>query len=104
MSYYDIDGRPIGPSQGARLIGDVDARRVAFSSVEGWRLSTVHIVLDHRFGPGPPLIFETMLFPPPGTDLPDELPECERTSNRHAALAMHDQLLARLHDYLEANP
>ena len=40
-----------------------DARRVAFDQVApGFEVSTVFLGLDHRFGNGPPLLFETMVF------------------------------------------
>jgi hypothetical protein len=37
-------------------------RRVAETIVDGKRVSTVFIGLDHQFGDGDPLIFETMIF------------------------------------------
>jgi len=37
-------------------------RRVAEDIVEGVRVSTVFLGLDHSFGEGPPLLFETMVF------------------------------------------
>lgn len=42
-------------------------RQVAETMLEGdIRVSTVFLGLDHRFGdPGPPLVFETMVFGPP---------------------------------------
>lgn len=40
-----------------------DDRRVAFDEFEdGSYISTVFLALDHRFGNGPPVLFETMVF------------------------------------------
>jgi len=40
-----------------------DARRVARTELEnGVVISTVFLGLDHNFGEGPPLLFETMVF------------------------------------------
>ena len=40
-----------------------DNRRVADTQVGNLWVSTVFMGLDHSFGTGPPLIFETMVFP-----------------------------------------
>lgn len=42
---------------------DRDCHRVGLDIVNGWRVSTVFLGLDHRFGDyGPPIVFETMVF------------------------------------------
>lgn len=41
---------------------EIADRRVAETMVGDKRVSTVFIGLDHQFGDGPPLIFETMIF------------------------------------------
>ncbi len=42
---------------------DEDARRVGYDENSRYRISTVFLGLDHRFGgEGPPLVFETMVF------------------------------------------
>lgn len=46
----------------AMWFGDTDRRRVASTRVGKTWVSTVFLGLDHRFGPGEPLLFETMLF------------------------------------------
>lgn len=90
--WYDIDGQPITIEEAERLLGDIEARRIAVTDLgDGRELSTVHLVLDHNyFGDGPPMIFETMLFP--------ECDPCIRTPTKHAALAAHDQVLAELRE------
>lgn len=37
-------------------------RRVRFTKTRGIQVSTVFLGLDHQFGDGPPLLFETMVF------------------------------------------
>lgn len=37
-------------------------RRVAKTTIGDVNISTVFLGLDHRFGDGPPLVFETMIF------------------------------------------
>lgn len=96
--WFDIDGNPVTRDVAQRLLDNSEARRIGWTVVGDWRVSTVHIVLNHQFEPGgPPLIFETMVFPPTrDTELPHGVPECIRTSNKHAALAAHDQAVAAL--------
>jgi predicted amidohydrolase len=68
--YYDIDGKPIEDHlEWARLF---ERRRQDQAPESWWRkqttlgddvsVSTVWLGLDHSFGMGPPLIFETMIF------------------------------------------
>lgn len=71
--YYYPDGRPIlgGVLEWAKFM-DTD-RMVAVTRSWDWRkeapdeqtgvlVSTVYLGLDHSFGEGPPLIYETMVF------------------------------------------
>lgn len=66
--WYDKDGNPIGIERANRILGDHDYRRVAQETVGPYWVSTVLLVLDHNFGVGPPLIFETMVFVQEGED------------------------------------
>ena len=46
-----------------RFFNDTDSRRVAETKIEGIRVSTVFLGIDHNFNShGPPLLFETMVF------------------------------------------
>lgn len=68
--YYDKDGSPVeagrwdDPEWAARFsqLWDDDYRRVASTVVGKARVSTVFLPVDHGFGEGPPIIFETMIF------------------------------------------
>jgi hypothetical protein len=51
------------PMEWARMFEDIDTRRVDETYLnDDIRVSTVFLGLDHSFGHGPPLIFETMIF------------------------------------------
>jgi len=41
---------------------DCDGRRVALDEGDGVSVSTVFLGLDHSWGDGPPMLFETMIF------------------------------------------
>lgn len=60
--YYDMDGQPLGLMAWAKLLEDHDARIIGRTERGDVTVSTVWIGLDHSFGDGPPLIFETMIF------------------------------------------
>lgn len=47
----------------AKFFENREARRVARTELPGHVVSTVFLGLDHQFGDGPPLLFETMVFP-----------------------------------------
>lgn len=61
--YYDRAGDPISVLEWIVHLDDFEYRRVAWDELPGGgSLSTVWMGLDHSFGRGPPLIFETMEF------------------------------------------
>lgn len=64
--YYILEGHmavPCDMMAWARwLEKDRKARIVAQTDVAGVHVSTVFLGLDHQYGDGPPLIFETMIF------------------------------------------
>ena len=61
--HYDLQGRPCSLRQWATLMEKPGVRFIAKTNVGPFRVSTVWLGLDHGFGyPGPPLIFETMVF------------------------------------------
>lgn len=63
MTYYDRAGRPITLEDWCATWDE--HRQVARDVVGRLRVSTVWLGLDHQWQPGgPPLIFETMVFPP----------------------------------------
>jgi len=59
--YYDRDGVPISMEQWVFAMGK--DRHVGFTNLgRNGHVSTVWLGLNHAFGEGPPLIFETMIF------------------------------------------
>ncbi len=61
--YYDRDGIPISDMfVWGKLFRDHEYKRVGLDVLSGYRISTVWMGLDHGYPPGPPLIFETMVF------------------------------------------
>jgi hypothetical protein len=67
--YYDKDGRGLdidhNNHEDAILFAklwDPEYRRVAQDRVGGVFVSTVFLPIDHSFGGGPPILFETMVF------------------------------------------
>lgn len=63
--------------------------RVANDLVGSYRVSTVFLGVDHAFGDGPPLVFETMIFP---EDSYKDL-YCERYSTYEEAVAGHKRVV-----------
>jgi len=60
--YYDRKGNAISMREWSTSLRE-KKQRVASTVVGGYWVSTVWLGLDHSFGSGPPLIFETMVFP-----------------------------------------
>ena len=65
-------------------------RHVANQEVNGARVSTVFLGIDHSFGYGPPQIFETMVF---GGPLDQEQDRCFTWEQ---AEAMHQRMVERV--------
>jgi hypothetical protein len=63
--YYDRQGNAMTLMEWSRrLESGINNRRVAEDWLpNGYWVSTVWLGLDHSFGSGPPVIFETMVFP-----------------------------------------
>lgn len=75
MHCYDKDGNPISSDRWGELAwaptGELtEYARIGEDYVGAVRVSTVWLGLDHNWGGGPPLIFETMLFGYPEEDSP----------------------------------
>ncbi|KKM77691.1 hypothetical protein LCGC14_1367430 [marine sediment metagenome] len=64
-------------------------RRVAFDSNENYRVSTVFLALNHNFGDGPPILFETMVFKEGSSH--DE--DCRRYATQEEAKKGHAELV-----------
>ena len=87
--YYDRDGKAITLSEYIALREDGEYYRVAADVMsDGAFVSTVWLGLDHGWGSGDPLIFETMIFPT--QDIYEEQ-DCWRYSTEAEARQGHIQ-------------
>jgi hypothetical protein len=69
---------------------DIQNRRVAETNIGDIRVSTVFLGLDHSWGKGPPLLFETMAFGGHGEIY------CDRYTTWEEAEAGHKAVVAKL--------
>jgi hypothetical protein len=61
---FDKNSKPLKLMEWAKLVEDKDYKRVAEITLpDGKWISTVWLGLNHNWGEGKPLIFETMVFP-----------------------------------------
>jgi hypothetical protein len=104
--YYDRQGKPLDMMGWALKHADFDYTVVAQHWVRGWMVSTVWLGIDHNLNPfskGPPVIFETMIFPP-GDEAGDGSVWSgeyqERYAAEEAAQAGHDRALAAIAEKL----
>lgn len=111
--YYDLDGNPIsdkewvallGRKRGARMAAENgesspedDPTRISSDHVGDAWVSTVWLGLNHRYDDGPPLIFETMVFP---TGSFSEQ-YCRRYATKEQARAGHEAVVKALRDGTE---
>lgn len=89
--WYDKQGNQISPERGSRLAENFSYKKVKSTNLPGGKwVSTVWLGMDHAFGSGAPLIFETMVFPSESdfTDL-----DCRRYSTEEEAVTGHDEMV-----------
>ena len=90
---YILKGKEVVPCsdlmEWAKWVESAD-RKVAQDTIGDSRISTIFLGLDHQFGDGPPLIFETMVF---GGPLSDEM---DRYSTWDEAAEGHAKMVARV--------
>jgi hypothetical protein len=60
LPYLGWEGQPISRDEWMRLFED--ERHIGEDHIGDVCVSTVWMGIDHQFGDGPPLIFETMIF------------------------------------------
>ncbi len=96
--YYKRDGTPYpddNPVKWAIDSKNQDGRVAEDILPDGKRISTVFLGLNHNWGEGPPLIFETMVFPSEteGNDL-----DMDRYSTEEQALEGHKEMVKKWTD------
>ena len=93
MIFYNRQGNPITPSEADSLLIDINYKRILETTLpDGKWISTVWLGINHQFGNGPILIFETMVFNSKGnfTDL-----DCERYSTENDAIIGHYKMIEK---------
>lgn len=89
--YFDRTGAPLDVLQWAKLFEDRTYQVVQQDTLaDGTLVSTVWLGLDHRHDPGPPLIFETMVF-----DEGRDERECRRYTTEAEARLGHADMLTK---------
>lgn len=84
MHSYDRQGNPITTRRWGQLHDDVDYVQIDDTHINGLQISTVWLGLDHAYGRGDPVIFETMFFGPLVNNV------CVRYSTEAQARAGHE--------------
>lgn len=94
------DGSPIEDIEeaAALLAGD---RSIGRTTVEGYLVSTVHLVFDHGWGSMPPQIFETMIFGDEGARFDHY---CTRYSTLQEAVDGHANVVGMIGAMLDIDP
>lgn len=96
--YYDRDGIPMTDVLDWARSFETSDRRVALTKITGdsppkvIEVSTVFLGIDHSFGDGPPLLFETMTF----GDLGDDGEVQERYSTEVQAKEGHARVVVEV--------
>ena len=94
--FYNRDGSPIGLEEWCRRTVDREYLRIDQTTLpDGKWVSTVWQGLNHRFGEGPPLIFETMVFT---SQEEMETIDQQRYATENEAILGHQEMVAK---YLE---
>ena len=88
--YYDRCGDTMSAEAWGMRFSDKDYQRVLRDEIEDVVVSTVWLGLDHSWGDGPPLIFETMIF---GGEHDEDR---WRWSTEGAARSAHHRIVAAL--------
>lgn len=91
--YYNKQGKEIEMLEWAELLENPKYKVISQTTTKSGKwVSTVWLGLDHQYGEGKPLIFETMVFPKKG-DYSDEF--CERYSTLKEAKAGHKVIVKK---------
>ena len=90
VQYILLDGEPVPCDDSAEWCRWFESgdRRVASTHVGDVLVSTVFLAINHNYGAGPPLLFETMVFGGPLDE------HCERYASRAEAVAGHERVVA----------
>ena len=93
IKWYDKEGKLLDSLKASRLLGDRSYKCVSRDELpDGTIVSTIWLGSNHQYGEGPPLIFETMVFPS-DKDFGDL--DCERYSTLEEAHKGHKQMVEK---------
>lgn len=96
MALYNRNGILIGINEFARLLSDLEYKRVAFDELgddANTCISTVWLGTDHNWSDeGPPIIFETMIF----SDDESIADSCWRYATEKEARENHEKIVLQL--------
>lgn len=94
--HYDRDGKELELMEWAALLENREYKKVEQTTLQNGKVvSTVWLGLDHQFGDGPPLIFETMVFAHKGSWSEED---CERYTTEQEAKAGHKRMCEKWAD------
>lgn len=102
LDWYILDENkraiPATAQEASAFLENFENKKVKQEVIGNNKLSTVFLGLDHRFGDGPPLLFETMQFPCDNEGVVTDWGEifCDRYSTWEEALAGHEERAAYL--------
>jgi hypothetical protein len=96
VNYIEVDGKPVEASstlEWARWFESSD-RQVALTRIEDRLVSTVFLGVDHSWGHGPPVLYETTVFSidSNGVTINQEI-DVARYCTREEALSGHDEMV-----------
>lgn len=106
LGHYDKDGNPISAVEWA-MLHEESYKRVGWDEIYNpdgptIRVSTVWLGIDHQFGDGPILIFETMVFGrPEGEKNEWHEDECWRYSTLEDAEAGHRNIVHEITEQMK---
>lgn len=100
LGYRDRQGRILSHDAWTKLLENGRYRRVRYDTLDnGVTISTVWLGMNHQHGKnGPPLIFETMVFPPRSSEVKDEEQDMERYETEELAIKGHEKYCIKWND------
>ena len=88
---YNADGEPVPEPNMNAYMAFVKEHRIQKKDflADGTEISTVFLGIDHQYGDGPPLVFETMVFASADSGIEQD---CRRYTTRDEAMAGHEDM------------
>ena len=90
IDYYNREGKEIDLDTWEKFLSDTNYKIIKQENVGKYWVSTVWLGLNHQYGEGEPLIFETMVFKGKESDL-----DCERYTTEEEAIKGHQKMVKK---------